>query len=46
MAVLLPRNLGARATVASLYIHPVDFIPRMYEQYTRAKLQTLLPDAA
>ena len=41
-AVVLSLGLGGYAGVSNLCIHPVDFVPRMFEQYTKQELQSVI----
>jgi len=43
--VLRPRGQGAIIRIDRLVIHPVDFKPRKYEQYTTEVLTRLLVEA-
>ena len=42
--VLAPRNLGASVTVHDLTIHPVDFNPRKFADWTAVHLERLLDE--
>jgi hypothetical protein len=42
--VLEPRGLGARVRINGLMVHPIDWQPKYFEQYTRETLEQTLQD--
>jgi hypothetical protein len=44
--VLRPLGLGAIIRVGRIVLHPVDFKPRRFEQYTAEELRRLLAEGA
>jgi hypothetical protein len=44
--VLRPRGLGAIIRVGRVVIHPIDFKPRRFEQYTVEELRRVLAEGA